>query len=87
MATLLEIYGNIALLPTIPPDRQSLQGTVSTGILNGGSPDNIYKPNNAYGFGDTTFAPPSAFNNPSTYSEQGAGVDLSNIPGNDAVHF
>ena len=87
MATLLEIYADTTLLPTIPPDRQSLQGTVNTGILNGGSPFNIYKPNGAYGFGDITIAPPYAFNNSDTYSDQGFGQTLLSITGNYAVHF
>jgi hypothetical protein len=68
-------------------DRQSLQGTVNTGILNNGSPSNIYKPaNGAYGFGDVNIAPPSAFNNANTYSDQGFGVDLI-AAGNSTVHF
>jgi hypothetical protein len=82
MPNLINVYENF----NTANDRQSLQGTVSTGILNGGSPFNIYKPNGAYGFGDINIAPPSAFNNSNTYSDQGFGQILI-AAGNSTVHF
>jgi hypothetical protein len=86
MATLLEIYGNPTTIPTIPPDRQSLQGTPGAWGFGPNPTITPHKPAGGfYGWGDNSVAPSIAFDGLDTYSNIGSGLDVLNGP--NGIHF